>query len=320
MKPDPSSSTTARPQSRRDFLQKTAQVGMLSGLVTSPHLLQGAAMANSHIDAHVHVWTPDLKSYPLAKDYQKEDMKPASFTPEELFAHCRPHGVQRIVLIQMSYYGFDNSYMLDMMKKHTGVFSGVAVIDENDRPARTMQKLARQGVRGFRIRQGDRPGNGWLNTPGMAAMWKAGAKHGLAMCHLCQPDSFPAIGKMSQQYPETPVVIDHFGRLGIDGTIPKQDLDNLCQLAKHKNTHVKVSAFYALGKKKAPYTDLLPMIRRLLDSFGPERLMWASDGPFQVVNGHHYGPSIDLIKNADFLSAGDKAWLLEKTAAKVFFS
>jgi len=48
--------------------------------------------------------------------------------------------------------------------------------------------------------------------------------------------------------------------------------------------------------------------------------MWASDGPFHVVGGHHYGPSIDLIKNADFLSAGDKAWLLEKTAAKVFFS
>lgn len=320
MKTNQSSSKTARPQSRRDFLRQTTQAGLLSGLVASPHLLQGAAMAKSHIDAHVHVWTPDLKSYPLAKGYKKENMKPASFTPEELFAHCRPHGVQRIVLIQMSYYGFDNSYMLDMMKKHPGVFSGVAVIDEDDQPARTMQKLARQGVRGFRIRQGDRPADGWLNTKGMATMWKAGAKHGLAMCHLCQPESFPAIGQMCRQHPETPVVIDHFGRLGISGTIPKKDLDNLCQLAKHKNTHVKVSAFYALGKKKAPYTDLLPMIRRLLDAFGPERLMWASDGPFQVVGGHHYGPSIDLIKDADFLSAGDKAWLLEKTAAKVFFS
>ncbi len=277
-------------------------------------------MADSHIDAHVHVWTPDLKSYPLAKGYKKEQMNPASFTPEQLFSHCRPHGVKRIVLIQMSYYGFDNGYMLDMMKKHPGVFSGVAVIDEDDQPARTMQDLAKQGVRGFRIRQRERAGNGWLNTKGMAAMWKAGAAHGLAMCHLCQPDSFPAIEQMCGKFPQTPVVIDHFGRLGIDGTIPEKDLDNLCRLGKQKNAHVKVSAFYALGKKKAPYRDLLPMIRRLLDAFGPERLMWASDGPFQVVDGHHYGPSIDLVKEADFLSAGDKAWLLQKTAEKVFFS
>ena len=48
------------------------------------------------IDAHVHVWTPDTAHYPLAAGYKKEDMKPASFTPEELFKHTqagrrRPH-------------------------------------------------------------------------------------------------------------------------------------------------------------------------------------------------------------------------------------
>ena len=56
------------------------------------------------IDAHVHVWTPDIDHYPLAAGFKKEDMKPASFTPEELFKHTRPAGVDRINLIQMSYY------------------------------------------------------------------------------------------------------------------------------------------------------------------------------------------------------------------------
>jgi predicted TIM-barrel fold metal-dependent hydrolase len=59
------------------------------------------------IDAHVHVWTPDTAHYPLAAGYKKEDMKPASFTPEELFKHTKPAEVDRINLIQMSYYGFD---------------------------------------------------------------------------------------------------------------------------------------------------------------------------------------------------------------------
>jgi hypothetical protein len=78
------------------------------------------------IDAHVHIWTDDTAHYPLGAGWKKEDMKPARFTPEDLFKHTKKAGVDRIVLIQMSYYypkdlssrtgsGFDNRYMLDMM-------------------------------------------------------------------------------------------------------------------------------------------------------------------------------------------------------------
>ena len=57
-----------------------------------------------HIDAHVHVWTPDTEKYPLASGYKKADMQPASFTPEQLFAHCKPEGVTRIVLDSLTPY------------------------------------------------------------------------------------------------------------------------------------------------------------------------------------------------------------------------
>ena len=83
----------------------------------------------NHIDAHVHVWTPDTAHYPLAAGFKKDDMKPPSFTPEDLFKHSRPAGVTRVNLIQMSFYGFDNSYMLDMIKLYPEVFVGTAVID-----------------------------------------------------------------------------------------------------------------------------------------------------------------------------------------------
>lgn len=277
-------------------------------------------VSDGYIDAHIHVWTPDTKKYPLAKGFEKKNMQPPSFTPEELFAHCKPTGVKRIVLIQMSFYRFDNSYMLDMMKKHKGVFSGVAVIDEDDRPAATMKLLAKQGVRGFRIRPQDKAPDKWLRGDGMKAMWQCGAEEGLAMCHLIDAKFLPSVDQMCVKYPATPVVVDHFARIGVDGKIRKAELDDLCRLAKHKNVSLKISAYYALGKKKAPYKDLAPMIRRCLDAYGPERLMWASDCPFQVVDGHEYEPSIDLIKSgmAD-LSKGDRQWLLRKTAEGVFF-
>ncbi|MEX0677486.1 MAG: amidohydrolase family protein [Pirellulales bacterium] len=277
--------------------------------------------ADSAIDAHVHVWTPDVKRYPLAAGFSVEDMRPPSFTPKELLAHARPAGVGRIVLIQMNFYGFDNRYMLDSMRAHPGFFSGVAVIDEHAaRVGDTMRDLKKQGVRGFRLYPLERPVEPFLSSPDMAAMWKAGALEQLAMCMLINPEGLVPLDKMCQKFPDTPVVIDHFGRVGIDGVIRPADLDHLCRLARHKNTHVKVSAFYALGKKKAPYTDLAPLIRRLVEAYSPERLMWATDCPFQVQNGHTYRDSIELVKSRlDFLSDDDRQWLLHKTAERVFF-
>src|SRR5262245_48443272 len=64
------------------------------------------------IDAHVHVWTPDTGHYPLAEGFKKSDMKPPSFTPEDLFKHTKPAGVDRVNLIQMSYYGFEKPYTI----------------------------------------------------------------------------------------------------------------------------------------------------------------------------------------------------------------
>ncbi len=310
--------------SRRDFLR-------IGTLASASSAWAGRSMAvapvsddfsnEGFIDAHVHVWTSDFDHYPLKPGFPKEKMRLPSFTPEELFTHTRPCGVTRVVLIQMSYYGVDNSYMLDMMRKYKGVFSGVAVIDPNDRPRERMLELARRGVRGFRITSGRRPADRWLDGDGMAAMWKCGAEKGLAMCPLINPQHLPAVDRMCRRFPDTPVVIDHFARIGIDGRFRKTDLDNLCGLARHKSVCVKVSAFSALGKKKAPYLDLAPMIRRVLDAFGPERLMWATDGPWQVMNGHTYRGSIDLIRvRLDFLSDLDRRQILRKTAERVFFS
>jgi len=311
---------------RRDFL-KSAAIGTGALLANSSALISPAGAADKKslekgfIDAHSHIWTPDTKGYPLGEGVLKKNMKPASFTPEQLFSHAKPVGVTRVVLIQMSFYRFDNSYMLDMMKQHPERFSGVAVIDENDDPKKTMQAMKAKGVRGFRIRPSGKSADKWLATDGMQTMWKTGAEEGLAMCHLINPESLPGVGRMCRKYPETPVVIDHFARIGVDGTVHKKELDNLVALAKHKKVKVKVSAYYALGKKQIPYVDLLPMIRRLTDAYGPERLMWASDCPFQVAEGHDYRHSIDLIrKRADFLSKSDRDWILRRTAAETFFA
>src|SRR5688572_19300118 len=99
------------------------------------------------IDAHVHVWTPDTDRYPLARGFTKANMMPPSFTPEQLFAHCKPEGIDRIVLIQMSFYRWDNRYMLDSMERFPGVFGAVGLVDWTlPKPDEEMAKLAKKGV------------------------------------------------------------------------------------------------------------------------------------------------------------------------------
>jgi predicted TIM-barrel fold metal-dependent hydrolase len=308
--------------SRRQFLTASLRT---TGASLIAQLMPGCATVGTSqpglIDAHVHIWTPDTKSYPLAEGFTvAKDMKPASFTPEELFAQCKPEGVNRIVLIQMSFYKYDNRYMLDMMEKHDDVFSGVAIVDENKADVcDTMKSLGKQDVRGFRIYTSAAQAAAW--GEGMKKMWSCAADNGQAMCLLADPESLPIVHKWCAQYPKTRVVIDHFARIGMKGPVKPTDLDNLRRLAKFSNVYVKTSAFYALGKKQAPYADIAPLIQSLRDTFGAQRLMWASDCPFQVQDGHTYANSVALVRDRlDFLSAEDKSWMLRKTAEKVFFA
>lgn len=290
--------------------------------MTSSARSADAAKPGGCIDAHVHVWTPDVQKYPVAAGMDKSKVKPDSFTPEELFAHCKPCGVERIVLIQMSFYKYDNSYMLDAIKRFPSVFAGVAIIDPTRRDtAAQMQQLAEQGCRGFRLAGWGPDPEKYFADSGIEKMWHIGAEKNLNMGLLINADALPTVDKLCEKFPDTPVVIDHFARVGISGEIKEDELANLCRLARHKKVAVKTSAFYALGKKQAPYTDLLPMIKRCYEAFGPDRLMWASDCPFQVENRHAYRPSVELIeKHADFLSADDRRKLLHDTAARIYFS
>src|SRR5439155_2199243 len=283
----------------------------------------------AYIDAHVHVWTPDTGHYPLAKGHKKADMKPRSFTPDELFKHCKPAGVDRINLIQMGFYGFDNSYMLDMIKLHKGAFAGTAVIDPTaDDPGKVMGELSKQGVRAFRIYPGlgtggkpnEVTGKNWLKPAAFEKMFAAGAKNNQAMSCLINTDALPDLDRMCEKFAGTPVIIDHLCRIGVTGTIEDNQVDSLCDMAKHQRVMLKVGAFYALGKKKAPYTDLRPLIQKVVKAFGAQRCMWETDCPFQVQEGHKYQDSFDLIrKHLDFLTDQDREWLLRKTAEKFFF-
>lgn len=307
---------------RRTALQAVAATGAAIVAEGMTNSTAAAPPKTGYIDAHSHIWTRDVDRYPLKTGTTLEDLAPPSFTTEELLATAKPQKVDRVVLIaHHTFYGFDNRYMTDAAKAHPGTFKVVGMIDDSKAHVDAkMKTLLKEHVTGFRITPWVRKDAHWLDNDGMKLMWKTAATTGQAMCCLINPDNLPEVELMCADFPDTKVVIDHFARIGVDGTIGEEDLQNLCGLAKHQNTAVKVSAYYALGKKKPPYDDLIPMIRRLVDAFGPERLMWASDSPYQLDGDNTYAASIALIRDRiDFLSKEDRDWLLRKTAERVYF-
>jgi len=274
-----------------------------------------------YIDAHVHVWTDDAATYPLAAGYDVQQMKPPRFSDADLLAHAEPCGVERIVLIQMSFYGFDNSYMLHTIARRPETFRGVAVVDHTRADlADEMQRLFSGGVRGFRVYQLAGSPAQPLDSPEYARVCGLAGEMGMAVCPLIDPQLLSGVGRAAQHFPGTTFVIDHLARIGAGRPVDPAGVDALCALAEHPNCCVKVSAFYALGDARPPHDDLAPLIRRVWQAFGADRLMWATDCPYQV-QGETYEDSLSLVRDRlPFLTESDRVAILEGTAARVFFS
>ncbi len=315
---------------RRDWLTAATGAAALAACASEPKPEPAQAadpLAGRIIDGHVHVWTADTAAFPLPAGRDPSQMKPPSFTPEELFAHCKPLGVERINLIQMSFYEDDHRYMLDAMERFPENFAGTGLLlnvtANGARPTETMLELAAKRVYAFRLvgNQYSRDGaEQWMDHPTFDDIYKTGAEHNLAPSFLVGPEHLPEIGRMSEKYPETPVIIDHIARIGAGGPPDSAAIETLCGLAKHPKILLKVGAFYALSSEGPPYTDLLPLIERVVGAFGPERCMWETDCPYQVQEAHTYAASLELIRDrAEFLSASDKEAILVTTAERFFF-
>jgi predicted TIM-barrel fold metal-dependent hydrolase len=291
---------------------------------------RSAAAGPSIVDAHVHVWSGDIGKYPLAPGFTMKDLWSPSYTAEQLRAHSDAAGVRRINLVQMTWYGLDHSYILDLIAKDPQRYCGTGIVPAisdvaGPGPDQTMIELSKRGVVAFRVRgRSTRPPlpemTRWMEHPGYDKMFAAGAKHNLVLSFLMGPSDLPELDRMCTRFPETPVIIDHFCLIGRQGRFDEEEVAALTHMARHRRVMLKFGGFYALGAKRPPYSDMLPLIRRLVEAFGPERCMWESDAPKQIEMPHTYEAALAVIRdNADFLSASDRHQILTKTAENLFF-
>jgi predicted TIM-barrel fold metal-dependent hydrolase len=266
---------------RREMLHATA--AGISALAVAPRPAAAAAartavdfeVPRGACDCHVHVFADPAK-FPLAA---KRIYTPPIATADELLELQRALNLDRVVIVQPSVYGADNSATLDGIKRLGARARGVAVI-ERATTRTAIEDMAAAGMRGVRL-------NLVTNTAGKFD--PAAAKElldgvaeqirGLSW-HVQFYTSPAIIAGLKDHLAQVPfpVVFDHFGGAKAAAGTSQPGFDALLDLVKSGRAYVKISGAYRISEKAPDFADATPLAQALIAA-NPDRIVWGSDWP-----------------------------------------
>jgi 2-pyrone-4,6-dicarboxylate lactonase len=239
------------------------------------------------VDAHCHVFGPgDVFPYAPERKYT-----PCDASAEQLFA-LRDHlGFARNVIVQATCHGADNSALVDALAKAAGRARGVATVRRDVSDAQ-LRALHEAGVRGVRFNFVKRLVD---FTPQDELMDIAAriARLGWHVVIYFEARDLPELWDFFTALPTT-VVVDHLGRPDVNLPVDGLQFELFMRLMReHPNIWSKVSCPErlslsgppALDGQSAPYRDVLPFARRVVETF-PDRVLWGTDWPHPNLKDH----------------------------------
>jgi len=258
------------------------------------------------VDAHLHVFRK------AALDGREPDaLVPAEreATIEQLTGLMDAHGVDRAVLVGLDDH---DEYVASVLGPR---FAAIAVGLHDLRQRR--ERFAFDGVR-------------TMTLDGVEDGLRYAADNGLVLWTYLAPDQLPNLLQLPERFPDLPIVLNHLGFFPHDmqvdehgrprfaDPLPAERVDAVISLARYEKVHVMLSGQYALSAENPPYRDLDPVIQRLADAYGADRMLWASDHPWiDEVPG--YATMLSLPEHAlPDASAAELAAIRGGTALRLF--
>jgi predicted TIM-barrel fold metal-dependent hydrolase len=219
------------------------------------------------IDSHAHVFVRSLRLASRRRHAPDYDA-----TLAEYLALLDAHDVSHAVLVQPSFLGTDNSFMLDAIREQPQRLRGVAVIDA-DADDDQLRALADGGIVGIRLNLIGLPvpdcaRGAW---PRLLERVREFDWHVEVHCELRE------LSRVGQSVLDAgcKLVVDHFGRPDAAG---RDGLQWLLNCAQGGRTWVKLSAAYRNWPDPRT-SSAFDAAQALLHSFGAARLVWGSDWP-----------------------------------------
>jgi predicted TIM-barrel fold metal-dependent hydrolase len=251
-----------------------------------PHQPRAFTPPPGACDAHCHVFGPAGR-FPFAPE--------RSYTPPDAGVDdlARLHarlGLSRAVLVQASCHGTDNAALLDALRRGSGRYAGVAMVDEASTAA-DLAELHEAGVRGTRFNFVAHLGG----APDLDRFWRVVERvaplgwH--VVLHLDARD-LPAHTELLDRMP-CPYVIDHMARVDATAGLGQAPFAALLGLLADERCWVKVSGAERLtAGGPPPYDDVVPFARAVIAA-APHRVLWGTDWPHP--NVRHMPDDGDLV-------------------------
>jgi predicted TIM-barrel fold metal-dependent hydrolase len=153
-----------------------------------------------------------------------------------------------------------------------------------------------------------------LRDPQVTQTLRAAHELGLAIQFHFIPYYAPQIAELLTKFRDMSVILDHLARAG-QGT--PAEYEDVLRLAKFPRVYMKYSGtgVTASSKQPYPYPDAKPIVKRVFESFGADRIIWGEMGT-SMPAFEKAGPLLDAM--FDFAPESDRAKIRGLTAQKLF--
>ncbi|HYM73485.1 MAG TPA: ROK family protein [Stellaceae bacterium] len=252
---------------------------------SQPRTAVGFRVPPGACDCHVHVFgTAAEFPFAAARGYT-----PPPADADNLLRLQEALSLSRVVIVQPSVYGTDNSCTLDGMRRLGPERArGVAVIDADTTDAE-LAAMHAAGIRGVRVN---------LETAGQTD--PALSRRNLAAAvvrvaplgwHVQVYTRLSVIEALHDEVIklDVPIVFDHFGGAQASDGVDQPGFAALLALVRAGKAYVKVSGHYRSSTKAPAYDDVAPLARALIAA-NSDRIVWGTDWP----HPHHAVPGKEL--------------------------
>ena len=272
------------------------------------------------VDTHIHVTSRDHATYPIERgDWIPRRLERLLLTGEDLIALMDEAGVDRAVLVQATNtHGYDNAYAADMAQKYPARFSTVCCVNVSlpNAVERLTYWVGERGMGGVRLFNAMTDDDSWLDEASCDQLIDKARDQGVPVTLVSRHPDLSRVRTVLKRAPDQAFALDHLGFMPNLESPPFTPSDDFLALADFPRLSLKFSAVnqWAVDQDGTPQRDYF---QRIVDRFGPRRLMWGSNYP--VTRFRPYPELAALGKEPfDFLSEEERGWVMGGNALRLW--
>lgn len=268
------------------------------------------------IDAQVHIWAPETPERPYITEDASKPHRSVPLGPEELLREMESAGVQRVICVPPSWEGCRNDFALEAARRYPDRFAVMGKLPVNDPSgeARMADWTRQPGMLGFRISFRHEGTHSWLDDGTADWFWAAAERYDIPVM-IFAPFAVPKIGAIAERHPALRLIVDHMGlNVRLRGKPLGAAVGEVLKFARFKNVAVKASTLPCYVDEPYPFPSLHPQIKRVVDSFGPQRVFWGTDLS-QLTCPYRQAVTL-FTEELDFLSDSDQEWIMGRGLAE----